>query len=156
MNTPILARDIMATKLVTLIPNMDVFEAIGLLLKHKISGAPVVDGDSKLLGVFSEKCSMSVLVEAAYDQLPTTELYAFMDTDVRTVTEDTDLLTIAQTFRNTTYRRLPVLRDGKLVGQVSRRDVLRAAHKLSDVAENRDSALLYLSSLLDRSEAPLP
>ena len=145
----------MVTKLVTLSPMMDVFEAIGLLLKHEISGAPVVDEQRYLQGVFSERCSMSVLVAAAYDQLPSTQLFAFMDTEMGTVGEETDLLTIAQTFRNTSCRRLPVLRDGKLVGQISRRDVLRAAHQLNAVAPDRETALLYLSSLVDRGDAPI-
>ena len=67
----------------------------------------------------------------------------------------TDLLTIAQIFRTTSYRRLPVLRDEKLVGQVSRRDVLQAAHQLQAIAPNRETALLYLSSLIDRNDAPI-
>ncbi|MFQ5734971.1 MAG: CBS domain-containing protein [Planctomycetaceae bacterium] len=154
-NSPLVARDIMVTKLVTLSPQMDVFEAIGLLLKHRISGAPVIDDDRRLVGVFSEKCSMRVLVEAAYDQLPTTETFAFMDADPRTVTEDVDLLSIAQIFRSTTTRRLPVLRGRELVGQISRRDVLRAAHKLNAFAPNREAALLYLSSIFERQQAPI-
>lgn len=155
MQYPTLAKDIMVTKLVTLSPSMDVFDAIGLLLKHRISGAPVVDENGKFLGVFSEKSSMTVLVESAYDGMPTSEVFAFMDAAPATITEDTDLLTIAQTFRNTSYRRLPVLRDGKLVGQISRRDVLQAAHQLTGVAPDRQTALLYLSSLMDRNEAPI-
>jgi CBS domain-containing protein len=155
MPDPTLAKDIMITKLVTLTPHLDVFEAISLLLRHRISGAPVIDVEGNFLGVFSERCSMSVLVEAAYDQLPTTEVFAFMDREAQTITEETDLLTIAQIFLNTGHRRLPVLRDGKLVGQISRRDVLRAAHRLSDIVPNRETALLYLSSLVDRSEAPI-
>ena len=155
MNGPTLAGDIMVTKLVTLSPQMDAFQAIQLLLQYKISGAPVVDGARTLLGVFSERCSMSVLLEAAYNQMPTTEVFAFMDTDMRTISEETDLLSIAQIFRNTHYRRLPVLRDGKLVGQISRRDLLRAAHKLHAISPDRETALLYLSSLLERHEAPI-
>ena len=155
MNNPIVAREIMVTKLVTLSPEMGVFDAIGLLLKHRISGAPVIDSHWNLLGIFSEKDSMRVLLEAAYDQIPTTQLFAFMDTDVHTIDEETDLLTIAQIFRTTPYRRLPVLRDDKLVGQVSRRDVLKAAHQLQAVAPDRETALLYLSSLIDRDDAPI-
>ncbi len=155
MTRSLLAKDIMVTKLVTLTPQMDVFEAINLLLRHRISGAPVVDGDRRLVGILSEKCCMRVLVDAAYDQMPTTETFAFMDAEPLTVTEETDLLTIAQIFLSTSFRRLPVLRDGVLVGQISRRDVLRAAHKLSEHAPNRESAFLYLSSLVDRQEAPI-
>jgi len=155
MSGPILAKDIMTTRLVTLSPEMDVFDAIGLLLKHRISGAPVIDRNGKLLGMFSEKCSMSALVEAAYNQLPTTEVFAFMDTNFRTVTEDTDLLTIAHIFKDSPFRRLPVLRDDQIIGQISRRDVLRAAHKLTAVASGQESGLLYLSSLVGRDEAPI-
>ena len=155
MNQPMTAKDIMVTKLVTLEPRMDVFDAIGQLIKHKISGAPVLDESKQFVGVFSEKCCMRVLVEATYEQLPTTELFAFMDAAPRTVTEETDLLSIAQIFMNTDARRLPVLRGKELVGQISRRDVLRAAHKLSAVAPNREGALLYLSSIFERQEAPI-
>ena len=156
MQSPLVAKDIMVTKLVTLSPRMDVFEAIGLLLKHRISGAPVVDAQQAYLGVFSERCSLSVLVEAAYDGLPTTEVFAFMNVDAPTISEDADLLSIAQIFLNTHARRLPVLRDGKLVGQISRRDVLRAAHGLmTQSAPNREVALLYISSLIAREEAPV-
>ena len=140
------AKDIMVTKLVTVSPHMDVFQAIGYLLKHRISGAPVVE-QGKLLGVISERYCMSVLIESAYEQLPTTEVGAFMDKDLgRTVPADMDFLSIARIFLDTHYRRLPVLHDGKLVGQISRRDVLRAAHKLSTVVQEREAALLYLRS----------
>ena len=61
----VLARDIMAKRLVTLHPEVDVFQAIEILVKNKISGAPVVDENMKLLGVFSEKCCMQVLIDAA-------------------------------------------------------------------------------------------
>lgn len=156
MQTPLVAKDIMVTRLVTLSPRMDVFEAIGLLLKHRISGAPVVDEQQNYLGVFSERSSLSVLVEAAYDGLPTTEVFAFMDVEARTITEETDLLTIAQIFLNTHARRLPVVREGKLVGQISRRDVLRAAFGLmTQTPPDREKALLYLSSLVAREEAPI-
>ena len=49
MDKPILAKDIMITKLITLTPDMDVLEAIGMLLKHRISGAPVLDADHRIL-----------------------------------------------------------------------------------------------------------
>jgi CBS domain-containing protein len=143
-----IARDFMATRLITLTPEMDVFEAIGYLLKHRISGAPVIGPDLMYRGVFSEKTSMKVLVDSAYDQLPTTRVQSFMNTDPRRlISDDTDLHTVMQMFLDTPYRRLPVLYDGRLLGQVSRRDALRAQNQIArylDPKEN-EHAILKLS-----------
>ncbi len=151
------ARDFMTKKLVTLRPEMDVMDAVQRLLKNRISGAPVVDADGQLLGVFSEKCAMQVLLDAAYEQLPSNEIRLFMDTDVQTIEPDTQLLSIAQVFLLTSYRRLPVLESGRLVGQVSRRDVMRASLDLlkHSPVRNEGSSLLYLSALVERNDAPM-
>lgn len=151
----VVAKDFMVKRLVTLTPELDVFQGVKLLLKHRISGAPVVDREGRYLGVFSEKCSMHVLLDAAYDSLPTTNVGAFMDTDARTVGLETDLLAIAQVFLLTSARRLPVVDpDGFLRGQISRRDVLEAAfHQLDP--RIRESSFLYLSAVTERSSAPL-
>ena len=132
------ARDFMATRLFTLMPEMDVFEAIGYLLKHRISGAPVIGPDLTFLGVFSEKTSMKVLVDSAYDQLPTSRVGTFMNIETnRLISSDTNLQTVMRKFLDTPYRRLPVLLNGKLLGQVSRRDALRAQN---DIAKYLDPA----------------
>jgi CBS domain-containing protein len=153
----ITARDFMVTKLVTLRPEMDVIRAVQLLLKNRISGAPVVDNEGNYLGIFSEKCSLNVLLDAAYEQLPSNEVRMFMDTEARTINPDTLLLSIAQVFLLTPYRRLPVLDEGQLVGQVSRRDVLRASLDLLRKSPIRqpEKSLLYLSALIERQESPL-
>ncbi len=153
--TTMVARDIMKTRLITLKPTMDVFKGIKTLVKNKISGAPVVDDNGQLLGVFSEKCSMQVLIDAAYDGLPTNQIGAFMNTQPQTTNEDARLLTIANFFLLSTGRRLPVLRDGILVGQISRRDVIAAAEKLNDHKPSPSKRLLYLSALCEMEEAPV-
>lgn len=152
----IVARDFMTTRLVTLKPEMDVFKAIDVLVKKKISGAPVVDENNQLLGTFSEKCCMQVLIDGAYDQLPTNRVSAFMDNDPQVITESTGLLSIAQVFLITPRRRLPVVKDCKLVGQVSRRDVIRVATKNAKRLPqlNRESTLLYLSALREMNDPP--
>jgi CBS-domain-containing membrane protein len=99
---------------------------------------------------------MHVLLDAAYDQLPTNEVRAFMDTCAQTINPDTDLLSIAQAFLLTSYRRLPVLdTDGYLVGQVSRRDVIRAAMKEIDFRPVKENSFLYISALMDSHDAPI-
>jgi CBS domain-containing protein len=145
----------MVTQLVTLTPDMDVFEAIGLLLRNKISGAPVVDGDENFVGVFSERCCLEVLVKAAYEQVPSTSVFPFIEADAPTIHEETDILEIARTFLRTATRRLPVLRGTKLVGQISRRDVLKHAHTNMHVAPTTEARLLYISSLFEHHEAPI-
>ncbi len=154
----VVAADIMIRKLVTLTPELDVFAGIDILVKNKISGAPVVDPDRRLLGVFSEDSCMQVLVSAAYDQLPTNQVRAFMDPTPRTIPEGTDLLSIIQVFQSSHARRLPVtapLADGsgeQLVGQISRRDVMQATLKLISKAPTPEASLLYLSALRPRND----
>lgn len=155
MTTSIHARDIMTTRLVTLRAETDVFEAIELLLKNRISGAPVVNASGDYLGVFSERNCLSIVVNSAYDQLPSTEVSGCLTTDNPTITEETDVLSIAQVFLKSNARRLPVLLDGKLVGQVSRRDVLRGIHQATATAANSSQQLLYLSSLVAADQAPV-
>lgn len=151
---PVVARDIMATRLITVKPDSDVLEAINLLLKHQISGAPVVDEQQRLLGMFTEMCCMRVVLHAAYEQLPSARVENFMDRKTGTISETTDVLSIAQTFVDTASRRLPVVKDGKVVGQVSRRDVIRAVSKLLENAPEKKSSLLYLSALRQMSDQP--
>lgn len=148
------AADIMTTKLITLRPEQDVFEAIDLLVKHKISGAPVVDQDGTLIGVFTEKCCLEVLVDTAYESLPTNEVGAFMIQSPVTIEANMQLLSVAQLFISRPVRRLPVVRNGKLLGQISRRDAIKYISKLNKPLPTKGSATLYLSALnLERSSA---
>ncbi|QDV72384.1 CBS domain-containing protein [Botrimarina mediterranea] len=157
MMATITARDFMVTRLTTLTPDMDVHDAIKLLLRHRISGAPVVGPRDQYLGVFSERCSMQVILDAAYEQLPSSQVGMFMDTKAMTIAPDTQLLSIAQAFLLTNYRRLPVIdEDGVLLGQVSRRDVLNATVDILKPAKSvRESSFLYISALKTREEAPV-
>jgi CBS domain-containing protein len=144
--------------MITLTPDMDGLEAIRKLLKHKISGAPVVTPQFEFLGVFSEKCSMRLLLDTAYEEMPSNTVEAFMDRDIkRTITADHDLLAIAEIFLSTPYRRLPVLSDNRrLVGQVSRRDVLNGAlQQVSKSPRGEKNHLLYLSAIYSRDESPI-
>jgi CBS domain-containing protein len=155
--TPMTAREFMMTDLVTLSPSTDVVDAVQTLLRHRITGAPVVDAAGRYLGMFSEKCAMQVLLDAAYEPLPTCEVRAFMDRDAQTIAPHTHLLSIAQVFLLTPARRLPVVEHGILVGQVSRRDVLQVWMDAIDHAPGRTAAskLLSWSALFEQQDAPL-
>lgn len=123
--------EFMNRQVIVLSPEMDVFDAIEKLLSRHISGAPVLDEDGRYLGIFSEKTAMTVVVHAVYDHLPSSEVSRFMNVDLNRVIEGHDSLSrVATIFLNTPYRRLPVLKGEHLAGQVSRRDALRAQYNL--------------------------
>lgn len=144
------ASDIMTKQMVTLHPEQDVFEAISLLAKKKISGAPVVDENGLLLGMFTEKCCLEVLVGAAYDSLPTNEVGKYMIECPLSIDRNMQLMSIARVFINQPVRRLPVVHEGKLIGQISRCDVIRHAADFGKPKKSRGSATLYLSALSNK------
>ncbi len=148
----ILARDLMIRNLVTLSPQLDVFSAIDILLQRRISGAPVIESDGTFLGTFSEKSAMQFIVNAAYDNLPDAGLMPFVDAFPPTIEPETDLLTICQTFLNQATRRLPVIENGKLLGQISRRDIMRKVRDLMKTKSTAGAQLLYLSALVTVEE----
>ena len=130
MSTVPVVREVMATSLVTLRPEQDIHDAIGSLLKHRISGAPVVDAAGQLVGILSEKDCLRVFASDAYYQLAGGVVGDYMSRTLTTVDPDDDVFKVAELFTHNSYRRLPVLDEGKLVGQVSRRDILQASLKL--------------------------
>ena len=150
------ASDIMVRRLITLDAEMDVFKAIELLSRNKISGAPVIDSSKRLLGMFTEKSCFEVMVDAAYEGLPANEVGAFMSEPADTIAEETGFLSMAQIFLNKRTRRLPVLREGVLVGQVSRRDLIHATIKIIRRTPDRQRTLLYLSALCEMQDSPMP
>lgn len=119
-------RDCMARDLVTLSPEMEITQAAHLLLAHGISGAPVVDAAGRLVGVLSKKDCLRAALQASYHRDWGGEVAGFMSREVETLAPDLDIVAAAQAFVDSSYRRFPVLAEGRLVGQISRADVLRA------------------------------
>ncbi len=123
--------DYMAKKLITFSPDMDVRQATKVLLEKRISGAPVTDKSGKLIGMLSEKDCIQLIVSGNYNQHPsgigTVEDY--MSKDVKAIKSSTTIDEVAYHFVNSNFRRFPVVKEGRLVGQISRRDVLRAIDK---------------------------
>lgn len=119
-------RDFMTTTLVTLSPSTEVMSAINQLVKNRISGAPVLDADGQLVGMLSEMDCMQVGLIAAEDTCVAGPVSQFMKTSVVSVAPDDSLTLLAQMFLTKPFRRYPVIDNGRLVGQISRSDVLRA------------------------------
>ena len=123
-------RDVMATKLLTVRGDTDILDAVEFLLEHEISGAPVVSEDGGLIGVISEKDCLKLVAEGVGGDVPRGPVSAFMTQDVETIPPGMDIYYAAGLFLRNSFRRFPVVEDGKLVGQVSRRDLLRVVEGL--------------------------
>jgi len=123
--------DYMAVKLVTLSPATSIDEAIRLFLEHGISGAPVLL-DGKLVGVFSESDCLKDVLHAGYHNMSSGLVGDFMSAEIESISPEESIITAAELFLNRKRRRLPVVdAAGLLVGQISRRDVLRAIDDFS-------------------------
>lgn len=145
MTCPIV-RDIMDRSFVRLKPDMDVYKAIEILLNRGITGAAVVDADDQLVGILSERDCLKLLLLGAYESLPSGKVEDFMSREVRTIPSDTDLFAVADFFTKHIYRRLLVVDNGRLVGQITRRDLLRAIHRAMRKRKPAESGRNLLAS----------
>ena len=121
-----LVKDYMSGKLITFHPDTDVLDAIHELLEHGIAGAPVTDDRGNLVGMLTELDCMKIALHAGYHGHWGGPVSDYMTTDTETVDADMNIIDLAQRFLETSFRRFPVIKDHRLVGQISRRDVLRA------------------------------
>lgn len=125
--TTVRASDFMTTKVVTLTPEMDVLDAMRLFAGHRISGAPVLDRHGKVVGMLTERdCLKTVVVASYHGERGCGSVSGFMSREVHAVDADTSLLDLADLFVKQKYRSYPVLKDNRLLGVVSRQDVVRA------------------------------
>lgn len=128
----VLVKDWMAANLVTLKPDMDVMDALARLVEARIAGAPVVDHHGNLVGMLSEFDCMKVALDSSYHGEWGGRVSEFMTKDVITVPADMSIIDLARRFQESRLRRFPVMDDTRLVGQISRRDVLRALMSIAD------------------------
>ncbi|MDJ0653193.1 MAG: CBS domain-containing protein [Xanthomonadales bacterium] len=125
----ILVKDFMTASLVTFTPDMSILDAVYQLVNHRISGAPVVDDRGQLLGMLTEKDCLKISLLAGYHGGTDGRVSELMSQNVVTVDAHMSIIDLAQQFIAQPYRRYPVLKDGRLVGIISRRDVLKALLK---------------------------
>jgi CBS domain-containing protein len=117
------AKDVMTTHVVAVDVDDTIDRAISLMVKHRISGLPVLDGRGRLAGVVSEFDLLELICEGQSEQ---DSIRDYMSADLYTVAEEDNWVDVVDVFRSTHVRRLPVLRDGKLVGIVTRHDLVHA------------------------------
>ncbi len=115
-----IARDIMTRKVATIRPQASAQEAAQLLDEKRISGAPVVDADGKIIGIITEA---DIISKVNRDGLCVADI---MSHDVIAISEETPVSEIAALLTERKIKRVPVVCDGKLVGIVSRADIVHA------------------------------
>lgn len=116
----------MVRDFVSLSPDQEINNALHVLLKHGVSCAPVVDDGTQLVGFLTEKDCLRAAYEASYYRDWGKPVSAYMARDVITIEPDIDILAACQVLLEGRYRRFPVVDEGRLVGLISRTDVLRA------------------------------
>ncbi|MEZ4875252.1 MAG: CBS domain-containing protein [Flavobacteriaceae bacterium] len=124
--------DYMSTHLTTFRPEQSVLEVMNTLIKKKISGGPVVNDKNELVGIISEGDCMKQISNSRYYNQPMEDIKVgdHMATDVETIDGDMNVFDAADKFLNSKRRRFPILKEGKLVGLISQKDVLKAALRL--------------------------
>jgi CBS domain-containing protein len=119
----------MDTVVQTLNPATQILDAVDFLLAKHVTGAPVVDEQSRVVGILTEKDCLNLLAAGSDADIPRGTVADFMTKDVQTIPPGMNVYFCAGLFLNTTVRRFPVVEDGKLVGAITRFDILRAIQK---------------------------
>ena len=119
-------RDHMDRHVATLRPEMDILDAVGVLLEKRVTGAPVVDRAGRLVGILTEKDCLLLVAAGVQGNVPRGSVVNFMTTNPETIPPDMDVYYAAGLFLTRDFRRFPVVEDGKLVGAITRFDILRA------------------------------
>lgn len=128
-DNPILVSDYMTTKLITFNPEQSVMEVMDSLIKNRISGAPVVNKNNELVGIISEGDCIKQISESRYFNMPMTDtkVESHMIKDVDVIDGNMNIFDAANKFLQSKRRRFPIVENGKLIGQISQKDILKAA-----------------------------
>lgn len=132
MNTTAKVRDHMSRNVVTLDPQSEVLNAVHTLLQHEIAAAPVVSAEGTLLGIITERDCIRIVASAGYHSEYGGQVGDYMSADVDTIDAEASIVDAAKLFYGEQHHRYPVVEKGRLVGFLSRRDVLRALLQLSN------------------------
>lgn len=129
----ILVSDYMTKKLITFRPDQSILGVMEQFAKYHISGGPVLDENGFLVGIISEADCMKQISESRYFNQPILDksVEKFMTKNVETIPHDMSIFDAASVFDKHKRRRLPVMENDLLVGQISRKDIVIAALKLS-------------------------
>ncbi|MFH0948335.1 MAG: CBS domain-containing protein [Elusimicrobiota bacterium] len=117
------ARDVMTDNVITIKPDIHLKDAIRILIGKEISGVPVVDDSNNVVGILSEKDIINYMFSG---NLSASVVSEAMTKNIISMTSDTDLDNVALLISEKKIRRIPIIDNGKLVGIISRRDIIRS------------------------------
>ena len=134
MKKPAKVEEIMDKVFLTFDPDTSVREAVKILGKERLFGACVKDKTGKVLGVISEKECLKIYKDTvagnmSLEELEKKKVKEVMYPDYKTVPKNMGLIDVAQIFLSVAYRRLPVVEREQLIGQITRRDIVKAIEK---------------------------
>ena len=131
-NMPLKVSDYMTTNLITFTLDQSIESVMQALIKHRISGGPVVNTNKELIGIISEGDCIKQISESRYYNMPMQDktIEKYMVKNVDTIDGNMNIFDAANKFLATKRRRFPILENGKLVGQISQKDVLKAAMQM--------------------------
>ena len=118
--------DFMDKTYTTFSPRTTIVEAIDTLIQKGLIGAMVINDDNELLGILSEQDCLKVIIQESYHDTPSGTVADYYHKSPMVISSDADVISVAEIFAKSSFRRLPVVDNGKVVGQITRRDLLRA------------------------------
>lgn len=118
-------RDYMDTHVPTLRPEASILDAVGFLLDKRVTGAPVVDKAGCLVGIITEKDCLRLIATGIDGDLPRGTVQSIMTPNPETIPPDMDIYFAAGLFLRRQFRRFPVVDNDRLVGAITRFDILR-------------------------------
>lgn len=129
----------MVARQVTVTPSMFIYDAAELIIKNALTGVAVVDDDGNLVGMLSELDCLKAIVDNAYnDGDPGSSRVAdFMTREVEVNKPDDFIIDVAASMLDHKHRRRPIVDKGKLVGQLTCRQILRAIRDFNSKDDNR-------------------
>jgi CBS domain-containing protein len=123
-------RDFMDRYVETLSPDADIMEAVDFLLEKRATGALVANDKGELVGILTEfDCLKLLTLGDAHHEAPRGKVRDFMVSKVQSIPPSMDIYYCAGLFMDVSFRRFPVVENGRIVGAITRFDLLRAVRR---------------------------
>lgn len=125
--------DCMLKSVVTFTEDMSLVEAMKIMIRHKVSGGPVINENHEVVGIISEGDCVKQISDSRYYNMPMSDIKVGtkMSRNVETVSPTENVFDVANKFLHLKRRRFPVISEGKLVGLVSQKIMMKVALELT-------------------------